>query len=337
MKKAITLKDLALKMNMSVSTVSKALNDDPSISDMTRTRVKKLAAEWHYIPNEAARHFKLNKSFTLGIIMPDLMDQFYILAINGIEKIAAQHQYNVIISQTHEDAQREEEIADLMLRNRVDGVIVVLSKNTQNMDAFRKLLYTGIPLVFFARAPMEPAFNFVSANNEEGATRAVDLLFKRGHKRIAHLMGPHAMPVSQTRLAGYKKALAKNKLPFDSALVKEIDFTPASTFHAMRQLMKMKSPPTAIFVFKNYVSLDAINFLKNHYPGRLKKIEMVGFGNLPLMQYMDHKPIASIEENSYAMGVEAAELIFRKIEMGDTDGKDISHYIQVPCKLVMHH
>lgn len=107
MKKGVTLKDLARKLNMSVSTVSKALGNNAAISDATRERVKKLALEWHYIPNEAARHFKQNKSFTLGLIIPNLLDQFYVLAINGVEEVAAKNKYNVIVSQTHESEEKE--------------------------------------------------------------------------------------------------------------------------------------------------------------------------------------------------------------------------------------
>lgn len=335
MKKGVTLKDLATKLNMSVSTVSKALGNDAAISGATRERVKKLASEWHYIPNEAARNFKQNKSFTLGLIIPDLLDQFYVLAINGVEEIAAHNKYNVIVSQTHENEQKEKEIIDIMIRNRVDGVIIAISKNTHDTSSFQKLLYTGIPLVFFARPPIEPSFNYVSSNNTDGSLKAMEYLFKRGHKRIAHLMGPATMPLSQQRHEGYKKALARKGIPYDPVLVKEIDLTQEGTYKAMKKLMAIKNPPTAIFTFKNYASLDVINFLKKHHPSKVNKIEIAGFGNLPLIQHLDHKPVASIEENSYLMGIEAAQLIFKNISSQEEPG--ISHHIKVPCRLVVHH
>ncbi|MDQ6609434.1 MAG: LacI family transcriptional regulator [Bacteroidota bacterium] len=336
MKKGVTLKDISIKLHMSVSTVSKALSDDISISAATRERVKKLAMEWQYVPNEAARHFQQNKSFTLGLIIPDLLDQFYVLAINGVEEVAAKNEYNVIVSQSHENVMKEEKIVDIMIRNRVDGVIIAITKHTKDMAPFHKLIYTGIPVVFFARAPVDPSFNYVSANNEDGAMKAMDFLIKKGHRRIAHLMGPPSMSVSQLRLEGYKKGLEKNNLPFDPLLVKEIDFTTPSTNKAMKQLIMMKHPPTAIFVFKNYVSLDAINYLKNNYPAKLDVMDMVGFGNLPLIQYLDHKPAASIEENSHLMGFEAAQLLFKFLNVKETEEKEIRHHIKVPCRVVIH-
>lgn len=337
MKKGVTLKDIAIKLNMSISTVSKALSEDASISDFTKERVKKLATEWNYIPNEAARHFKLNKSFTLGLIIPDLLDQFFVLAINGVEWVAAQQKYNVIVSQSHEDADHENKIIDIMIRNRVDGVIVAITKNTNDMTSFRKLIDIGIPVVFFSRSPQDPSFNYVSANNEDGALKAMEFLFKKGHKRIAHIMGPASMQVCQLRYEGYKKALQKHHIEYDASLVKVVDLTTTSTNKAIQDLMKMKSPPTAIFTFKNYISLDVIHYLKKNFPNRLKKIDLVGFGNLPLIQHLDHKPSASIEENSYAMGIEAAQLIFRNMDIQESEQKEVSHHIKVPCKLVVHH
>lgn len=336
MKKAVTIKDIAVKLNMSVSTVSKALNEDLSISIPTRERVKKLANEWNYIPNEAARHFKLNKTFTLGLIIPDMLDQFYVLAINGAEKVASTEKYNVIISQSHEDPVNEEKIVDLMKRNRVDGLIVAITKQTLDMSPFQKLKNIGIPVVFFARPPKEDSFDYVTVDNEGGAFEATEYLVKKGHQRIGHLMGPGSMAVSHIRLHGYKTALRKNKIDFDPELVKEVALTEESTILAMSQFMKMKSPPTAIFTFKSYISLEAIEFLKKEYPDQLKKIDFAGFGNLPLFQYLDHKPLASIEENSYQMGFEAAQLIFRNINAKPFEEKEVSNHIQVPFRLVIH-
>lgn len=336
MNKAITLKDLAIKLNMSVSTVSKALNDDVLISSITKERVKKLAEEWNYTPNEVARNFKLNKTFTVGLIIPNMLDQFYALAINGVEDIAAIEKYNVIVSQSHENPEKEKKIVELMKRNRVDGLIIAITKETQDMTLFRKLESIGIPVVFFARPPKEISFDSVTADNESGAFEATDFLIKKGHKRIAHLMGPVSLEVSHIRFNGYKKALQKNSIFFDPDLVKVVTLTTKSTFKTMMELMKLKNPPTGIFAFKNYLSLDAIEYLKRNNPSKIKKIDFTGFGKLPLLQYLDKKPIASIDENSYQIGLEAARLLFKKIEDTNSDQHTTSMQIKVPGKLVIH-
>lgn len=334
MKKGITIKDIARKLNMSVSTVSKALNNNPSISVLTKERVQKLAKEWNYIPNEAARHFKQNKSFTIGVIMPDLLDQFYVLAINGVEEVANKKNYNVIISQTHEDHEKETGIVENMIRNRVDGVIIAISKNTRDVNMFKRLMHTGIPVVFFSRAFSEPEFDFVATDNEGGSFTAVKFLIDKGHTRIAHLMGPSFLRTTHQRLEGYKKALEKYGLTYDPELVVEVDLSPPQTYKATKKLMELNDPPTAFFTFKNYVSLDVIKYLKKHHRELLDKTDIIGFGNLPLIKYLDYKPIASIDENSYEMGIEAANMIFKKIEMGGDATAGEGAHIKVPSKLV---
>jgi DNA-binding LacI/PurR family transcriptional regulator len=223
-----------------------------------------------------------------------------------------------------------------MIRNRVDGVIVAITKNTVDMLQFEKLIAIGIPVVCIAREPKNSSFNYVSSNNQEGAYKATDFLVKKGHRRIAHIMGPESMRTCQVRLEGYKQALQKNKIPIDPDLIKVVDFTEESTATAMKELMKLKTPPTAVFTFKNYITLDAIDFLKRKYPDKLENIEFVGFGNLPLLHYLDHKPIASIEESSYEMGEEAARLLFQMINQENGNNKGVALHIQIPCKLVMH-
>ncbi|MEO6135444.1 MAG: LacI family DNA-binding transcriptional regulator [Ginsengibacter sp.] len=336
MRKAVTLKDIAKRLNMSISTVSKALNNDPSISGMTTERVKKLVAEWNYIPNEAARHFKLKRTFTIGLIIPTMLDEFYIPAINGAENIAVSEKYNVIILQSHEDPSNENKILELMMRNRVDGLIVAITKKTVDLSAFLKMQSAGIPVVFFVRPPNENIFDYVIVDSEGGAFTATEFLINKKHKRIGHLMGPPSLAISHLRLNGYKQALKKNKIKFDPELVIDVNLTEEATFSAMAKFMKMKNPPTAIFSFKNYINLDAIEFLKKNYPKKVGKIDFTGFGNLPLFRYLDHKPVASIEENPFQIGLEAAKLLIKKIDSGDTETVINSHPIIVPSQLIIH-
>lgn len=333
MKKGVTIKDIAQKLNMSVSTVSKALNNDASISVPTRERVHRLASDWHYVPNEAARHFKQNKTFTVGLVIPSLMDQFYVLAINGVESVAAREKYNVILAQTHEDLQRQEQAIRVMISNRVDGVIVALSKNTEEEPLLRRLQDVGIPAVCMAREPKSGSVPFVSTSNLEGACMATRFLIQKGHRQVACLMGPENMQVAQVRLRGYRTALEEAGLPLDAQLVKPVDFSTQATVKAMEELLQLQPPPTAVFCFKNYITLDAISYLKKNRPDQLGKIDFAGFGNLPLLQYLDHKPLASIEENSYEMGVAAMDILLKQMQH---EGEEAVSFVQIPCQLVVH-
>lgn len=319
---------------MSVSTVSKALSNHANISTLTKERVQQLASEWNYVPNEAARHFKQNKSFTLGIVIPDLIDQFFVAAIRGVEEIAGKHKYQVIIAQSHEEADKEEQILKNLISNRVDGVIITISKNTNKTELFTQLQQNGIPVVFLTRSFGQPLFNNVTADNVQAGGLAINYLYQLGHRRIAHLMGPKILSTSHQRLEGYKKALGKLKIDFDPLLLKEVDFSEAQTHQAMKDLLKIKNPPTAFFVFKTYVSLDAINYIKIHHPRLLHKIDMIGFGNLPLIRYLDAKPRASLDENPYQMGLKAATLLMKIIGNPVESSSPVS--IKIPCKLITH-
>jgi LacI family transcriptional regulator len=336
MQKGITLKDIAKKLNMSISTVSKSLNSDNSISPLTKVRVNELAKEWGYVPNETARNFKLKKSLTIGLILPDLHDQFFVAAINGVEEIAEKESYNIILNQTHEDVAKEESIANMMIKNRVDGVIVAVTKNTVDMAFLERFKSVGIPVMCIVREPKNHAFNCVSINNQEGAFKATNFLIEKGHKRIAHLMGPETLQISKFRLEGYKQALEENKIPFETSLLKIVDFSKSETQKAMLELMELEEPPTAIFAFKNCITLDAIGFLKKRFPDKLPLIDFTDFGNLSVFDYIDNKPIASIQENFYEVGKQAAIILFQLINEDKPELLRETRNIEIPCELIIH-
>ncbi len=147
--KPVTIKEIAGRLNVSVSTISRALHDHPSIGLKMREQVKKLALELNYEPNQAAISFKQGKTFTIGVILPNLGEEFFSMAINGIEDVATNNKYTVLIGQSHDDTERERQITDTMRKHRVDGLIVSLSKNTVSYEHFDQLKKYAIPVVFF--------------------------------------------------------------------------------------------------------------------------------------------------------------------------------------------
>jgi DNA-binding LacI/PurR family transcriptional regulator len=240
------------------------------------------------------------------------------------------------MAQSHEDLKKEENIANVMIRNRVDGLIVAVTKHTVDMELFHKFNAVGIPIIFIVREPLNYSFNYVSVNNVEGAFKATDFLIKNGHKRIAHLMGPRTLQISLVRLEGYKNALKNNNIPLDMDLVKEVDFTKNETEKAMEELIKLKEPPTAFFTFKNDITLDAIRFLKNKHPDKIGLVDFTDFGNLPLFEYLENKPVASVDENFYEVGKQAAILLFQMINEDGRDHNQNPKKIEIPCELVVH-
>jgi LacI family transcriptional regulator len=218
----------------------------------------------------------------------------------------------------------------------VDGVILAITKNTVDMSFLEKFKLVGIPVMCIVREPQNHCYDYVSLNNNQGAFQATKHLIKKGHLWIAHIMGPETLQISQVRFDGYQKALEKYKIPLDMQLVKKVDFSQKETEKAMSELMKLENPPTAIFNFKNEITLDAIRFLKRKYPERLTSIDFTDFGNLPFFDYLDHKPIASIEEDFHEVGRRAAELLFQKIKGDNSSLNDQAQNVEIPCKLVIH-
>src|SRR5689334_17533228 len=174
--KPATIKEIAMRLNVSVSTVSRALHNHPSIGLHTRMQVKKLATELHYEPNQAAISFKKGRTFTIGVILPNLGEEFFSMAINSIEDMASKNNYTVLIGQSHDDKEREKKIVETMRKHRVDGLLASISKNTDSYEHFEELKKYKIPVVFFDRVPQSKDVYKVSCSLKRSSIDMVDWL-----------------------------------------------------------------------------------------------------------------------------------------------------------------
>ncbi len=314
-----TIKEIAKRLNVSVSTVSRALHDHPGIGLRTKTRVQELARELDYQPNQAAISFKQSKTYTIGVVLPNLKEEFFSEAINGIEEIATGHKYNVLISQSRDDIQREKQIISTMINNRVDGIIASLGANTTSYEHFTTLKKYGIPVVFFDRVPSLPDFNKVYANMNTGTREAIEFLIEKGHRRIGVLNGPEKMRSTHERIETYKQVLIKKRLKIDLGLVTSTDLTREGTHQAMQQLLSQRPRPTAILVINDYIALDAMQYARKQKLKIGKDICFVSYANLPITSYLETPPMASVEQYPFQQGAKAAEIL---MELIDTPAKE---------------
>ncbi|WP_052955538.1 LacI family DNA-binding transcriptional regulator [Flavihumibacter petaseus] len=312
-KKLPTIKEIAKQLNISVSTVSRALHDHPSIGLRTKMRVQQLAKEMGYEPNQTAIFFKQRKTFTIGVILPYLIEDFFAGAISGIEAIANEHKYNVLIGQSNDDVEREKAIVTAFKNQRVDGIIVSLSKHTKNLDHFTALEKYQIPVVFFDRVPSSNAFNKVAFDMPHGTHQAISYLMEKGHRRIGIINGPKEMKSSKERTDTYMEVLQKKRLKIDMSLVAYCDLTKEGTAEAMESLLSLKQPPTAILAMNDYVVLDAIQYARSKKLKNNKDIVFVSYANLPITQYLENPPMASLEQYPKKQGEKAAELLLEQI------------------------
>ena len=325
--KPATIKEIAKQLKVSVSTVSRALHDHPSIGLRTKMQVQKLAQELNYEPNQAAISFKQGKTNTIGLILPNLGEEFFSIAINGIEDAAIRNSYTVLIGQSRDDMQREIQIADTMRKHRVDGLLVSLAKNTTSFDHFDQLSKYNIPVVFFDRVPDDAAAYTVSCDLKNSSELLVDWLVQQGHTAIGFIKGPDTMPSTLERMQGYFAGLKKNGLPVNEAFVVATDLDRENTKAAVKKLLKLKNRPTALIAFNDYVALDAMKFIRSEGLEINKDISIVSYANLPVTSYLDSPPVASIEQFPYQQAEKAAtlllELIGRKEDMPATIEKKI--------------
>lgn len=315
---AATIKDIARALNISPSTVSRALHDHPSIGLRTRQQVQELAMTMGYVPNLSALSLKQGKTFNIGVILPNLREEFFSKAVSAVEDIAIAHGYSVLISQTHDQPEREQQVLEAFLRHRVDGLIISLSKHTAQIERFEALVVAGVPMVFFDRVPAGTQFSSVHSDMYEGTRQAITFLFERGHKRIALLNGPRQMVSSQQRLEMYKTAMEKRRLKIDMQLVVSTDLSKEGTQAAMAELLQLKSKPTAVLVTNDYVAMDAIQYARQCQLRINEDLTFVSYANTPAMQYMDHQPIASVEQFPYQQAKLAAQILFEQIRSHET-------------------
>jgi LacI family transcriptional regulator len=332
--KPATIKEIARRLNVSVSTVSRALHDHSSIGLRTKMQVQQLARELNYEPNQTAISFKQGRTYTIGVILPNLGEEFFSIAINGIEDVATNNSYTVLIGQSHDDVEREKKILDTMRKHRVDGLIVSLSKNTDSYEHFEALKNYSIPVVFFDRVPDTGNAYTVSCNLRESSSKLVDWLVERGHDSIAFIKGPNTMSPSQERLNGYLDGLKKNQLPVKDEYIVQTDLTKAKNLEAIEKLLQLKKRPAAVIAFNDYVALDVIKRCRQEGLKINKDIFFVSYANLPVTSYLDDRPIASVEQFPYQQAEKATEVLLHLISKDEAP--PTIRRIVLESKIILH-
>ncbi len=311
------MKEIAGRLDISISTVSRALSDQRNISQATKLRVRRLVKELNFQPDQRAISFKQKKTFTIGVVLPDLWESFFSEAISGIEEQVNASGYMVLIGQSHDDEEKEREILTMMRTHRVDGLLISIARNTANYEHFEALRKRDIPVVFFDRIPNMSNIHYIACNMESGTMQAMKFLLKKGHRVIGLINGPDGLSASQERRQGYIKALVKHRLKFDPSLVIPCDLTKTGTQAVMQQLLSQKRKPTAILTFNDYVAMDAIQYARSLKLKINRDIIFVSYANSPMNYYMEFPPIASVEQYPFRQGQQAADVLLELLNSKD--------------------
>ncbi len=310
----VTIKDIAKALNLSTSTVSRALRGSHEINEETKRMVLEYAEKLNYRPNPIALSLKENRSRAIGVVVPEIANNFFSQTINGIEAIAYNRGYHVVIFQSHESYEREVVNIEHLVARKVDGLLISLSSHSTNVSHLSELHEKGLPVVFFDRVADTIETSKVVADNFKGAFTATEHLILTGRKRIAHFTGSPWISVTQERLLGYKAALEKYNFPFEESLIKHYEFGTNEAKEVVFELLENK--PDAILVSRDKLTLSCLAALKEKKVKIPDEIAVVGFTNLTVADLLD-PPLTTVCQPAFEIGQTAIELLLDLIEKKD--------------------
>lgn len=312
-KASITIHDIARELNISASTVSRALNNNPRISKETKDRIKAKALEMGYQPNTIASNLRNQKTNTIGIVVPLINRHFFSAFISGVEEVAFASGYNVIISQSNDLLEKEKQIVHSLFSNRVDGLIASLSMQTDEFDHYQLFSKKKIPIVFFDRVVPELEAHKIVVDDFGVGFKATEHLIEQGYKRIAHLAGPTVLHTYRDRMNGYRAALEKYNFEIDENLIIHNRLTRIDGQDAIKQLLALPQPPDAVFCGNDTSALSIIVYLKKIGVRIPEDFGIIGFSDEPFSEVVTPS-ISTLKQPAFDMGVKAGELLIQEIE-----------------------
>jgi LacI family transcriptional regulator len=335
--KPTTLKDIAQKLNISVSTVSKALKDYDDVSQSTRAAVLKMVEKLNYIPNSVAVNLRTQRTKTIGVIIPTIVHQFFSKVIDGIMEEAEKHGYFVITVLSNEKLESEKKQLNLLQQKRVDGILLSLSNETYRYDHIETIIQNRTPIVMFDKISSKVVnCSKVVIDDQQAAYNAVNYLIEKGYRRIAHFRGPLIPQISIDRFLGYKRALLDNGIPFDSSLVyiceKNDDFKDG--YDKGINLLNEHDDVDAIFTITDVVAAGLIKCLLERGIKIPENIAVFGFSDW-FMSSVITPTLSTIEQPGFEMGRKATEILIEEIEAQKNNKTCAYQNIVLSTKLII--
>ncbi len=312
-KSRTTITEIARELNISPSTVSRALNNHPAISAKTREAVIELAKKRNYLPNLLALNLLKKRTNTIGVIVPEITSYFFSSIISGIQDLLNPQGVNMIIGQSNESFEEEKSLVRTFASIRVDGFLISPSSKTKTFDHLKILTENNIPLVIFDRDCEGIEVDKVFVDEYKGAFQAVEHLIKSGCRRIAHIAGPSSLSTARHRLNGYEDALKLHGLSVNKEyIIESKGFTPKHGIRPTKQLLALPNPPDAIFTINDGVAIGAMFVLKEAGIVIPDQISVIGFDDDPHSSYF--KPsLSTVWQPTYELGMLSARILMKRV------------------------
>jgi DNA-binding LacI/PurR family transcriptional regulator len=331
----VTIKDIARTLNISTSTVSRALRNLPDVNAETRKAVVALADKLDYYPDSIALSLVKKKTNILGVIVPDIRAHFFSSAISGIQEVAAQSGYNVMIAPSNESLETEIKNIYTLVSSRADGIIISCSVNTHSSEHFRMIVDKGIPLIFFDRVQEEMDVTKVTIDDYEGARLAVEHLVQQGCTRIAHLGGPGSVSICRKRLQGYLDVLNKHGLPVDPDLILDTGLREENARTGTKKLLELAQLPDAIFGINDLITLKALEVIKEAGLRIPEDIALVGFGDEPITTLV-RPSLSTVNQFAHQLGrMSAKEALDQLSANEEMSGSYLARDMSIKPKLIV--
>lgn len=312
----VTIKDIARILGISPSTVSRALKDHPDISQATKDQVNRLASELKYRPNPIALSLRNRRSNVIGVVIPEIVHYFFSSVISGIEKVANEHGYSVMVSQSGENFEKEVDVCNTFIHSIIDGLLISVSKETVDYEHIQKFEEEGVPVVFFDRMIEEFETDKVLINDYEGAFQATEHLIIEGRRRIVHFAGPENRLISKNRLKGYLEAHKKNGVVIDQSLVIPCDNFEKALVETQR-IIDSGLKFDAIFTVNDFTAAGAIKTLQKNNIQIPDEISVVGFGNDYIAEMVEPS-LTTVSQPGFTMGEKAMQMLINRINSEKT-------------------
>lgn len=309
----VTIKDIAAILNVSVSTVSRALRDTYDVNKETKEKVLNLAAKLKYKPNFNATALAQGSTHNIGIILPFITNYYFSTVITGIQEVAYNANYNIILYITNDSSERELSIIQNLSVRSLDGLLVSVSSNSDSCNHFQQLINEGLPTVFFDRVAGNIATSKVMQDDYNGAFEAVQHLIDNGYTKIAHIAGPEGLDFTKKRLQGYMDALKKNNITLNEEWIIYSGFSQEWGEADTYQLLELKQRPDAIFAVNDRKAIGAMTALKNKSIAIGKEIGVIGFTDDPLCTIISPS-LTTIAEPAINIGKTCCELLLKHIQ-----------------------
>jgi LacI family transcriptional regulator len=305
--------DIARKLNVSRATVSKALKNTPDISDEMKRRVRELAEKMNYIPHYHARRLHSQKTKTIGVVAPDVSNSFFSHAIDGIMDVAVRSGYHIILTVSREKSEIEKANILNLLSMRVDGLLIAVSKETQNTQIFRKVKRSDVPLVFFDRAVENLGFGSVGIDDRSAARKLIDFVLRCGYTKIGHIAGSSAIRIGRDRYAGYQDSLRSHHIPVRPEWIVEGGFDRKDGSDGFRKIWQSREKPEVIFAANDRIALGVYDGIRERHISLPDEIGVVAFGHREFARILTPS-LMIINVDPYDLGKRAMELMLRCIQ-----------------------